>query len=326
MITSVLYGLNGTRMHRFLAAFSKNLPPLDQFANIIGPGRGSSRDALQAMRTAAPMDLIVNETDPVAVVDPSMGYECYLQAPERGAQRQVSKFMIENSMADGDTLVGNALRELGESAGLTFKHLLDYWLADIAWDGNVQAQTGYSGSDGVTFFNDAHPAYKGAVAPDVNDNLMAATDFNATNFANAYKRLMQLRDPKLNPITPGNDILIVAGPLLWDRVTEFVNSGLVGLKPFEASNTAAIVNNGGMKVTSYINPRYTGVKQYYWSIWDREAMTAQNGSGLNVKVMRMPQVYPSQSLDGRTYYYTNTVRVGIGNGTTTFGVGCAGAA
>lgn len=320
--------LTGMRIARYVGAFGRKLPPnLARFARIVGPGQGGSKDGLQFFRTAQPMAVIPNETTPVAVVDPVMGYISWLETIERGAQAVVSKTEIENSRVDADAIVGGYLAELGEAAGLTFQYLLDYFLADVCFGNNVPAETGFTGGDGKAFYADDHLIYSGApdVAANRNDNLLASTDFSAAAFGQAHRQLSLQKDGKGNIIVPGSNILIVHGPMIMDRVSEFVASQYTGLKPFEASNTPSYPRSAGLTVSAYNCPRLTGSLQYYWSIWDMDAMTAPNGSGLTIKVMRLPGVFPSVSTDGRIFYYTNTMRIGIGAGSTTCSVGCQGA-
>jgi len=115
----------------------------------------------------------------------------------------------------------------------------------------------------------------------------------------------------------------VYGPALMHRVAELLNSEG---KPGEMSNTWNVAN--GYNIMPYMCPRYVSENsmEYYWAVFDRRAMMAPNGSGLNMKLMRLPGIFPSRSNNGLIFYYTNSMRAGIGSGTKTFGVGCSGTA
>ena len=319
MITESQYGLNGYTVGRFLDGMMADPMAYRQFVKTILPGVGQSTDRLQPFRSLSPMGLITDEAT-VDEVDPKLGHQVVLEAKERGAQVQLTKTKLENAGADQDNLVGGLLFELGQLGPVTLGYIFDLWLSAYAFDGTTTG-LGVSGGDGEAFFSDSHTRYSGDGTG--NDNLLGTQNFNATGFGAALIKLHSQLDTKGNTIHVSNDLALVYGPSLIVRVQEFLGS--IG-KPGEMSNTVNIAAN--YQITPYLCNELTSTnsKEFYWALFDKQAMVAQSGSGLNMKIMRYPGVYPSKSRSGLVYYYTNTLRAGIGSGTATFGVGCTGTA
>ena len=319
MITEAKFGINGITLRRFIEGVVDQVMAYRNFANTILPGSGPSVSRLQPFSMLTPMPVVTAEsvTD---LVEPTFGYQILLSAIERGATLEITKTKFENAGADRDALVGGILFELGQLGPLTLDYLFDLWLSSYCFDG-IATDLGVSGGNALPFFSTANLRYKGDTDP--NNNHLGTQNFGPHGFGEALIKLNSQKTTTGKVIRASKDLALVFGSALMVRVSEFLGSAG---RPFEASNTYNIAND--YTITPYMCPEYTSAnsKEFFWSLFDRRAMVNPNGSGLNMKIMRYPGVYPSRSANGLVFYYSNTLRGGVGSGTKTFGVGAEGTA